>query len=219
MKTIKQKFIIDESGSMLGQQATIISGFNEQLATMKDEEINGVMLEDGKTRGERVKYLVSLTKFSDTATVVYRDKPLAEVPELTKKTYTPRGWTALMDAIGATIDTAALGETDCIVTIMTDGFENKSREWKKNTIKTLIDIRQNENKWGFVYFGANQEAWQEASQIGMTTSNSITYTAANTGAAFKSMSACRSAYVTTATSGNYNVCNLTQSVDTADLVK
>ena len=215
MKTIKQKFVVDESGSMLPQQKTIISGFNEQLATMKYEEKHGVKLEDGTTVS--VRYLVYLIKFSDNVTVLYTDKPLAEVPELTTETYAPHGWTALYDAIGAAIDTAALGETDVVVTIMTDGFENRSREWKKNTIKTLIDLRTKENKWGFIYFGSNQDAWAEASSLGMA--NAVNYTASNTGSAIKSMSNVRSCYVAESTSGNYNVCNLTSTVNTDDLVK
>lgn len=205
-KTIKQKFVVDESGSMLSQQKTIISGFNEQLNTMKQEE-----------KEKDVRYLVTLVKFSDNVTVLYKDKPLAEVPELTTSTYVPSGWTALYDAIGATIDTAALGETDVLVTIMTDGFENRSREWKKNTIKTLIELRQSENKWGFVYFGAEQNAWAEASSLGVA--NAVNYTAANTGAAISAMNCVRSCYVSTATSGEYNVSNLTSTVNTSDLVK
>jgi len=206
MKTIKQKFIIDESGSMLNQWDTVISGFNEQLDTMKVEEST-----------TEVRYLVSLTKFSYQSTVVYKDIPLAEVPRLTKQTYTPGGGTALLDAIGNTIDTAAPGETDVMITIMTDGEENSSREWKRSSIKTLIDLRQNENKWGFVYLGANQDAWQEAAQYGIN--NALNYTVANTGAAMKSMSAVRSCYVSSALEGTYATSNLCSTVNTEDLVK
>jgi von Willebrand factor type A domain len=206
MKIFKQKFILDESGSMSGQRATVISGFNEQLDTMRQEEIR-----DG------ISYLVSLTKFSDNVTIVYKDLPLNKVQPLSEETYSPGGWTALYDAIGATIDSAKLGETDTFVTIFTDGQENKSKKWKKASIKTLIDIRQNENKWGFVFFGANQDAWQEASSISIA--NALNYTAANTGSAISATSMCRSAYVTTATSGVYNVSNLTCNVNQDDLVK
>jgi hypothetical protein len=206
MKTIKQKFVIDESGSMAEQQNTIISGFNEQLDTMKMEE-----------KDQGIRYLVTLVKFSDNVTVLFKDKPLADVPRFDKETYSPNGWTALYDAIGSTIDTATLGETDTIVTIMTDGHDNKSKKWKKNTIKTLIELRQNENKWGFVFFGADQNAWEEASSIGVA--NAVNYTASNTGAAIGAMSAVRSCYVSESSSGNYNVCNLTSTVNTADLVK
>ena len=206
MKTIKQKFILDESGSMNVQRDTVISGFNEQIETMKQEEISN-----------NISYLVSLTKFNDRVTVVYKDLPLNKILPLTYETYCPNGWTALYDAIGSTIDTAMLGETDTVVTIFTDGQENKSKTWKKVGIKTLIDLRQNENKWGFIYFGANQDAWQEASSLGMA--NAVNYTTSNTGAAIYAMSMCRSAYVTTANSGTYDVCNLTSTVNTDDLVK
>jgi uncharacterized protein YegL len=206
MKTIKQKFIVDESGSMAPQQMTVISGFNEQLNSMKQEE---------KANG--VRYLVTLVKFNENVTTLYTDKPLAEVKELTTETYVPSGWTALLDAIGKTIDTATPGESDVLITIFTDGAENRSKEWKKNTIKTLIDLRQRENKWGFVYFGANVDAFSEASSLGI--SNAVDYTMANTGAAIYAMNAVRSCYVSTATSGEYNVSNLTSTVNTNDLVK
>ena len=205
-KTIKQKFIVDMSGSMMSQQNTIISGFNEQLQTMRQEE-----------KDQGIRYLVTLVIFNDTAKFVYKDQPLSEVKPLTKNTYSPSGWTALYDAIGMAIDTAAPGETDTMITVMTDGFENKSREWKKPAIKALIDIRERENKWGFVYFGANQDAWEEASQLGV--SNALNYTMENTGAAINAMSMCRSAYVTSAVKGVYATSNLTCNVNQEDLIR
>ena len=204
MKTIKQKFVIDESGSMAPQQHTIISGFNEQLASMRQEE-----------KTSDVHYLVTLIKFNDKVTVLYENQPLENVKNLTTKTYKPNGWTALYDAIGTTIDTAALGETDNVICIMTDGQENTSKHWDHTQIRTLIELRQNENKWGFIFFGADQDAWSSASSIGVA--NSVSYTAANTGEAISAMSLCRSAYVSTATSGTYNVCNLTDTINTSNL--
>lgn len=204
-KTIKQKFILDESGSMLPQQQTIISGFNEQLDTMKAEEI-----------ATNVRYLITLTKFSDKAEMVYRDLPLAEVPRLTSQTYSPNGWTALYDAIGMSIDTAAIGETDAIITIMTDGEDNRSREWKKLSVKTIIELRQRENKWGFVFFGANQDAWLEAESLGVL--NAVNYSAVNTGNTMRAMSCARSAYTTNAQNESYTVSGLTNSIDESELV-
>lgn len=208
MKTIKQKFIVDESGSMDDQRDTVISGFNEQLETMIQEE---------KESNGSVRYLVTLTKFNYKAEILYKDLPLVRVPRLTKDSYKPAGGTALYDAIGMSIDTAMRGETDTFVTIFTDGEENSSKRWKKAAIKALIDIRQKENQWGFVYIGANQDAWEEAAQIGVF--NALNYTAANTGSAIHANSLCRSAYVATASSGVYNTCNLTANVNQDDLVK
>ena len=205
-KTIKQKFILDESGSMLSQQQVVIDGFNEQLEMMGKEEACG-----------EIRYLVSLTKFSEKVEKVFTDVPLANVKRLTKNDYKPCGGTALFDAIGATIDTAARGETDVMVTIMTDGHENSSTNWKQPAIKTLIKLRQDENKWCFVYFGANQYALTAASSIGVA--NAVNYTVANTANAMHAMSAVRGTYTSSALSGNYMTSNLACNVNEADLNK
>jgi uncharacterized protein YegL len=203
-KTIKQKFIIDESGSMSPQQMQIINGFNEQLQDMEKEE-----------REQDVRYLVSLTKFSHKVEKVLVDVPVSQVAPLTVNTYRPSGSTALFDAIGATIDCASQGETDVIVTIMTDGEENASQEWKQPAIKTLIDIRQKENKWGFVYFGANQDAWKAASNIGVQ--NAVNYAVHNTKGMMRSASAVRMAYTASALNNTYKTSNLTCNVNEDDL--
>ena len=205
-KTIKQKFIIDESGSMNSQQKTVIDGFNEQLETMAQEE---------KDANGELTYLVSLIKFSDKVKIVFQDVPLAQVKKLTEADYTPSGGTALFDAIGETISRAYPGETDNIITIITDGHENASRSYKHAAIKTLIDLRQRENKWGFVYFGANQDAWSAASSMGI--SNAVNYTVANTGMAMNSMSSVRSTYTASAMKGHYQTTNLTCDINEAEL--
>ena len=190
---------------MSKQQQTVISGFNEQIETMRQEE---------KEKG--IRYLVSLTKFNTVVEVVYSNKPLSEIVPLTTETYAPSGWTALYDAIGKTIDTAQLGETDTIVTIFTDGQDNKSVEWKKDSIKILIELRQRENKWGFVYFGANQDAWAAGSSLGIA--NTVNYTMENTDGMLRSMGAVRATYTTSAMTGNYaNLNNLTCDVDKKSL--
>lgn len=127
---------------MIGRKR-LLCGFNEQIQTMKNEELDN-----------SVQYLVSLVKFSSEPRAAFMDLPLAQVPELTIASYRPDGSTALYDAIGVTIGKAEPGERNVLITIRTDGQENSSKEWNRNTIQTLIKLRQNENKWGFAYFGA-----------------------------------------------------------------
>jgi uncharacterized protein YegL len=205
MKIIKQKFVVDRSGSMSSQRDTIISGFNEQIETMKQEE-----------KEKDVQYLVSLTLFSNKAEIIYKDKPLSEVQLFNHETYKTGGWTALNDAIVMTIDSAKLGETDTIITIMTDGHENASK-MKKAGVKALIKIRQEENKWGFVYFGANVDAWDEAAQYGI--SNAVQYTETNTNNAIHAMASCRSIYTSNALNNSYVNDNLTANINKEELVK
>jgi hypothetical protein len=178
-KVIRQRFIIDESGSMGPQQMSIINGFNEQLDQMRREQ---------RTLG--VRYLVSLTKFSYGSTVVYADRPLKIVPKLTTETYKPNGGTALLDALGENLVSGGVG--DCLVTIMTDGEENCSRTWSREQVKSLIEMRTKENNWGFVYFGANQDAWQEGNKMGIY--NTVNYTVNNTEQTMNAMSRSRGAY-------------------------
>ncbi len=197
--------MLDESGSMTPQQRTIISGFNEQIQTMKHEE-----------QDNSVQYLVSLVKFSSEPRAVFIDLPLAQVPELTIASYRPGGSTALYDAIGVTIGKAEPGEGNVLITIMTDGQENSSKEWNRNTIQTLIKLRQNENKWGFAYFGANVDAWAEANSMGIP--NAVNFTNAKAGKAMVQFSMARRGYVGVVRTADYeSLKNLTANIDEKEL--
>ena len=91
--------------------------------------------------------------------------------------------------------------------------------WKKAGVKALIDIRQNENKWGFVYFGSDQSTWAEAQSLGVYASNYVSYVPTNTGNAISSMSMARSCYTSSALNNNYDVSNLTSNINKEDLLK
>jgi hypothetical protein len=74
----------------------------------------------------------------------------------------PRGMTALYDAIGHSVQFlkrklgSALEEedTDVIMLILTDGYENCSREYSQHQVKSLIHSLKVEEKWSFVFLGA-----------------------------------------------------------------
>lgn len=203
---IRVEFILDESGSMEGQQKTVINGFNEQIQEMRKEE---------KTKD--VEYTVSLTKFSSEATVVFANKPLSEVKEIGTADYKPNGMTALYDAVGMRIDTAEEGEQNVLVYIFTDGAENSSKNFSHEAIKALIDIRQKQG-WGFTYFGADMDAAAAASSINIA--NSVNYASANTAGAMYATSAIRGTYtsnVSKGLSGFERSVNLTADVDEAAL--
>jgi hypothetical protein len=151
---------------------------------------------------KNVRYLVSLTKFSYQATNIYMDLPLHKVPKLTKENYQPNGGTALLDAFGANLIQAESGERNVLITIMTDGYENSSTKWTKPQIKVLVELRQRENKWGFVYFGANQDAWSEAQSMGVH--NSVGYDVSKTGQTISAMAQSRSCYTANVMSGNFS---------------
>lgn len=163
--------ILDRSGSM----ASIMKG------TL--EGINGFIAEQKTAPGEAT---LSLIQFDDQYEVNYLRKNMALVQPLGNKDYTPRGTTALLDAIGKTINT--LGETyskmaevdrpsRVIVVIQTDGFENASKEFSKAKINEMITTQRNDWKWDFIFLGANQDAFNTAADLGIASCNTMTYSA------------------------------------------
>jgi uncharacterized protein YegL len=156
--------ILDKSGSMANKLSDVVEGFNAYV--------------DGLKKEHQVDYLFSLTLF-DTM-VAYRDValPLAKIPKLDDKTYVPGGNTALNDAIGITVRKVESDrpQVDKVVTvIMTDGEENSSREWTLDAVKALIEQKEKEGTWTFVFLGASPDAWAQGRGYGIPLANVAQY--------------------------------------------
>jgi len=156
--------IVDKSGSMASKTKDVIDGFNAYV--------------DGLSEEDKVEYLFSLTLF-DTQ-VAYRDVaiPLPRVRKLDKKSYQPSGNTALNDAIGMTVRKVDADHPDVhkvVTVIMTDGEENSSREWTHDAVKALIQEKENEGNWTFVFLGAAPDAWDQGRGYGIPAANVAKY--------------------------------------------
>ena len=133
--------ILDRSGSMQGLTTETILGFNTLIEEQKKIDTPTkvyTVLFDGGREG----YYTVLHKFVD----------LKDVPALTEKEYNPNGYTALNDAIGITLTAvgkilADLPEYErpdkVLVTIITDGEENASREYNSQLIKEMVERQKN----------------------------------------------------------------------------
>lgn len=176
--------VLDRSGSMQAIKNDTIGGFNSFLASQK------------KLPG---KATVSLIQFDNIYEIVYVGQSLNKAQELNKDTFIPRGATALLDAIGKTIDLtgkrlASMDENDrpdkVVCVILTDGEENSSTEFKIAQINQMIQHQQEKYAWEFVFLGANQDAIATASQMGIKRDNALSYkaTGAKTRLAFASVS-------------------------------
>jgi hypothetical protein len=149
-------FILDRSGSMGGSEADTIGGFNSYLKKNKSKN-----------------YLMTTVLFDDRYEMLYERKKISEVPELDDTTYFVRGCTALLDAVGKTIklmEKKAKGKV--LFAITTDGYENASREFKKEQIKEMITGHKD---WEFMYIGADIDSYSEASSIGISASHTANY--------------------------------------------
>lgn len=162
-------FILDMSGSMSSVYESTISGYNEYLGTLKKEATDMEF---------------ALTLFDD---VIEGGSfmPIKDVPELTEKSYTPRGMTALYDAVCTTVleTEKEFKDEDVkhLVVVLTDGFENSSKEFNEKSMRELIKRLEKTDKWSFVYLGANQDAWAVAQNYGFAPSNVATFNASAKG--------------------------------------
>jgi hypothetical protein len=171
-------FLLDRSGSMETCWDDTIGGYN---AFIKEQAPLG---------GD-----MTLVLFDHEYTEVYTRRPMADIEPLTRETYTPRGSTALLDAIGRTIKEWN-AETAPTVIILTDGLENASTKFTKVHIKDLIDVKTAEG-WQFVYLGANQDAFAEARSIGIGAGHTLNFETTRTPEVFRALSAALSQQAST----------------------
>jgi uncharacterized protein YegL len=168
--------VLDRSGSMSSIKNSTIEGFNKFLDSQRE-----LVKEDGTAAGECD---ISLYQFDDRYEAVYENKDIKLAPKLNQETFVPRGGTALLDAIGKTID--KLGNTlrdlkesnrpeKVIFVIYTDGEENSSKEYNRNTIFDMITHQREKYNWAFVFLGANQDAIATATSYGISAGAAITY--------------------------------------------
>ena len=162
-KSLDIIFLLDRSGSMSGTESDTIGGFNSFIKEHKNDE------------GAKVTTVL----FDNQYEVLYERKPITEVKELTPKEYYVRGCTALMDAIGKTINSLSRKiKNKVLFVITTDGLENASREYNKEKIKKLIEKHPN---WEFIYIGADIDSYAEAAAIGIRSSNTANYSKSKKG--------------------------------------
>lgn len=192
--------VLDRSGSMELIKNDTIGGFNTFLEEQK------------KIKG---KAKMSLILFDDQYEVVFVNKDIKEVKKLDDNTFVPRGWTALLDAVGKTINenhgliNSKKGKDKpekVVFVIITDGQENNSKEYTKESVfKMINEMKTNEN-WKFMFLGANQDAINEAGQYGIDAGSSLTYSADSKGvqSSYNAMSDKISSYRSTGNLENFS---------------
>jgi hypothetical protein len=56
-------------------------------------------------------------------------------------------------------------DATAVVTVITDGYENASKEYSGQAIKALVERMKNEEGWNFAYIGTNQDVEATASSL------------------------------------------------------
>ncbi|MBF0101651.1 MAG: VWA domain-containing protein [Desulfobacterales bacterium] len=167
--------IIDRSGSMGSIKNDAIGGFN-------------TFLEEQKKLPEEAT--LTYIQFDTEYEVVHENKPLKDIQPINETIYIPRGATALLDAIGKTIDSTGKRLSNIpeekrpekvIVAILTDGEENSSSVYNLSKIKQMIQHQKEKYSWEFIFLAANQDAFSEAMKIGIDTKDAFDFSPTGTG--------------------------------------
>ena len=172
MKTqVDNVIILDRSGSMSQRRRAAVEGFNETLASVKVAQEKYADTQD---------HYVTLVTFCDCETKhVYDMTPVAQANELKMEEYVPCCCTPLYDAMGYTLTQMRkhvqdIEDATVVVTVITDGMENASREYNGYAIKTLVEELRGEG-WTFTYMGANQDAVEVARNMSIRNSMNFDY--------------------------------------------
>ena len=193
-------FILDKSGSMSGIQSDTIGGFNSYL-------------KDLQKRKEKV--LFTLSMFDTEIKRICTNLDVKKVEPLNDNIYQPGGNTALYDAVMETVEDLHKevknmeNKPAILVVVMTDGEENSSAKHDQKCFRDFVKKSEREGNWTFVYLGANQNSWANASQVGLAMGNVGNWSADSEGTrgAFASLSANSVTFMASADAGVKNVSN------------
>lgn len=144
--------LLDRSGSMTKVRQETIDGVNEFISGQRAAVGRAVMTHvqfDSRNAHEPIGVPAT---------------PVELVPALTPETYQPRGGTPLWDALGTCInrtdarhqaDAMTDMQRDVVFVIITDGYENASRQFTREQVITMIRHRESVLGWKFIYLGAD----------------------------------------------------------------
>ncbi|MFZ7942649.1 vWA domain-containing protein [Neobacillus sp. 19] len=168
-------FILDKSGSMAGLEADTIGGYNAML--MKQQ----------KAEGEAI---VTTVLFDHDYELLHDRINVKGISPITEEDYEVGGTTALLDAIGFTIQKMVnvqkrTSEDEraekVLFVITTDGMENASREFTTDKIKKIIQHQKDKYGWEILFLGANIDAVTTAAQFGIEEEFAVDYHADHVG--------------------------------------
>jgi len=168
-------FILDKSGSMGGLEADTIGGYNSMLAKQQAVE--------GECR-------ITTVLFDNNYELLHDRIDIKAVSPMTDKQYQVGGSTALLDAIGRTINKIGNAQKNTaeeyraqkvMFVIITDGEENSSREFSADRVKELIERQKTKYGWEFIFLGANIDAVQTATRFGIGADRAVDYIADDKG--------------------------------------
>ena len=152
--------ILDESGSMATIAKQAVSGLNETFQTIINAQ---------KEHQEQQHFISFVTFNSARIKRVMNRQKVESDKKLKWSDYNPDDCTPLFDAMGRSLKELkyhVYGDDVALVTIITDGYENDSREFSGRDIKNLV-AELKAKGWVFAYIGTNQDVDAVADDLGI----------------------------------------------------
>jgi hypothetical protein len=174
MKTQRTYYqlIVDRSGSMTDCVNATIDGFNEQLDRICSMELE---FPEQDIR-------LGVTLFDHRVHHIKVGASISEVVRLNRENYVPNGNTALLDAIGHTIQKLEEMEASptsvpstFVLVVLTDGHENSSQIFNLEQIRSRISKLESTGKWTFSFIGATLDALDVAERMAFKRQNSAQF--------------------------------------------
>lgn len=166
--------IVDKSGSMAPLRDSIISTFNEQVQTIKANEL----------KYPDQKNYVTVATFNQDMTVHFENSPLTDLNEFTVSDYKPDGMTALRSSVGSILTRLKtyLGndwnnpqKNRVVVTMLTDGNDNaSSSDWNKARLGVFLSDVQSAG-WVVTLLGANIDLEQLTRELNLDATNVLQF--------------------------------------------
>jgi uncharacterized protein YegL len=169
--------VLDRSGSMETCRDQTISGFNEYAQDIR---------KTAKKAGLDAR--LTLTVFNGEVRVPFFDAPLERLRPMSRKYYVPNGSTAMLDAVGQTIDRleregSQIDAPSVLVCVISDGQENSSTDFTYESVAELIQRLTATERWTFTYLGSNQDLSIVSEHLSIPLTNTSSYASTREGTA------------------------------------
>ncbi len=163
--------VLDKSGSMEKIRTAAYQGCNEVLG--------GIRAAAEQNQAEQEQFVSLLLFDTQSMSYIYRCTPAAQAVNLTEKQYKPCACTPLYDAMGQSLtelehEVTRYDDAVAMVTIITDGYENASREYNQKQIHALIE-RLKRKGWNFAFMGANQDVNKVCIDLNINVQNAVSF--------------------------------------------
>lgn len=164
--------LVDASGSMSDIRFETLESLNNQVKSVRSlaREVSGQEI------------LVSLNFFNTESRAVYTGLHPDQAPLLDPDQYRPAGCTALLDALGQSMEETARRITpydDVVVVVVTDGEENASQYFTTAQVARRIGALKETGRWTFSFLGADFDSWSVARHLNVDRSEVRNYNKAD----------------------------------------